>query len=396
MAESAFNLRLRDSLDNLATNHLERKLKVLTGEQGPWVEMDGRRLLNLSSNNYLGLAAHPRVKETAARAARLYGCGSGASRLLCGNMALHRELEERLAVFKGKEAALVYSSGYAANVGALSCLVGRGDSVFSDELNHASIIDGCRLSRAKTEVYPHKDLAALEAGLRRALAEAPQARRLIVVDGVFSMDGDIAPLPGLVDLAEKYRAILMVDEAHATGTFGPGGRGVAAHFGLEDRVPIIMGTLSKALGSLGGFIAGSADLVRFLTNHSRSFIFSTALPPPAASAALEALNILEEDPSLAETLQARAAYLREGLHRLGFNTLRSETQIIPVLIGGPAPTMEQAGRLLQEGVLVSALRPPTVPKGTSRLRLSVMANHTLEDLNFALAAIGKAGREEGL
>ncbi len=385
----ALNDLLRDSLADLASRHLDRHLMTLTTEQGSRVEIDGRKVLNLSSNNYLGLAAHPRVKEAAARSAYRFGCSSGASRLLCGNMSVHGQLEERLAAFKGKEAALVFSSGYAANVGTLSSLLGPGDFVFSDELNHASIIDGCRLSRATIEVYPHKNLAVLEDKLRASLVRSREARRLIVVDGIFSMDGDLAPLPALVDLAERYDAILMVDEAHATGTFGPGGRGVAAYYGLEEKVPIIMGTLSKALGSLGGFIAGSQDLVRYLINNSRSLIYSTALPPPAAAAALESLNIIEARPSLPETLQARADYLRSGLHRLGFDTLDSQTQIVPVVIGDPAPTVEMARRLLEEGVLVSALRPPTVPRGTSRLRLSVMADHTTEDLDFALAAIEK-------
>lgn len=387
MDRSSLDTQLNNSLSYLASNHLERNLRVMTSEQGPWVELEGRRVLNLSSNNYLGLASDSRVKEASARSARLYGCGSGASRLLCGNMSLHETLEQRLAAFKGKESAVVYSSGYAANVGALSCLLGQGDYVFSDELNHASIIDGCRLSRATIEVYPHKDLSVLEQKLRESLAAAPDARRMIVVDGIFSMDGDLAPLPELVGLAEKYDAIMMVDEAHATGTFGPGGRGVAAHFGLEGRVPIIMGTLSKALGSLGGFVAGSHDLIRYLMNHSRSFIFSTALPPPSAAAALESLDILEVDPSLPEKLQSQAAYLRQQLAGLGFDILDSRTQIIPIVIGEPGETVETARRLLDEGVLVSALRPPTVPKGTSRLRISVMANHTREDLDFALEAL---------
>ncbi len=378
---------LRTSLEALSSDHMARTLRVLTTGQGPWVDIEGRRVLNLSSNNYLGLAAHPRVKEAAARGARSYGCGSGASRLLCGNMSLHEELEKRLAAFKGKEAALLFSSGYAANVGTLSCLLGPGDYVFSDELNHASIIDGCRLSRARIEVYPHRDLASLEAKLGASAAGSPRSRRLIVVDGIFSMDGDLAALPRLVELADKYDSILMVDEAHATGTFGPGGRGVAAHFRLEDKAPVIMGTLSKALGSLGGFIAGSRDLVAYLINHSRSFIFSTALPPPCVAAALEALDIVEENPGLPEKLQSRAAYFRDGLRSLGFSTLQSETQIVPVVIGEPGPTMEMAQRLLGEGILVSALRPPTVPRGASRLRFSIMSDHTREDLDFALSAM---------
>lgn len=395
ISSSSLDNFLQDSINHLVLNHLERSLKTLSSEQGPWVEVEGKRVLNLSSNNYLGLAAHPRVKEAAARAAQAYGCGSGASRLLCGNMALHKSLEQRLASFKGKEAALLYSSGYAANVGVLSCLLGPGDYIFSDELNHASIVDGCHLSRARTMVYPHRDIEALERMLHEAYREASRARRLIVVDGVFSMDGDLAPLPELARLAAQYEAILMVDEAHATGTVGPQGQGVAAYFGLADSVPITMGTLSKALGSQGGFIAASRDMIKFLTNHSRSFIFSTALSPPAVGAALESLSILEANPSLSETLQSNAAYVRNGLKRLGFDILQSVAQIIPVIVGEAAATIEIANQLLAEGLLVSALRPPTVPKGSSRLRLSVMANHTREDLDFALAAIEKVGHRQG-
>lgn len=381
-------------LDSLKANNLYRSLRTIQGAQGPWVEVEGRRLLNLCSNNYLGLAGHPRVQEAAARAIASWGCGSGASRLISGNMYIHELLEQKLAAFKGVEAALLYGSGYAANLGIISSLVERGDWVFSDSLNHASIIDGCRLSHAEIVVFHHNDMADLEdklrpsqEGLRRAGGRA--ARRLIVVDGVFSMEGDLAPLPQLASLAERYQAILMVDEAHATGALGPGGRGVVAYFGLECRVPVIMGTLSKALGSYGAFAAGSRKLVDFLINTSRSFIFSTALPPPVVASALAALEVLEADPSLADSLQQKASYLRRELNLLGYNTLNSQTQIIPIVIGETNLTLEVARRLLAEGVLAVAIRPPTVPPGQSRLRLTVMASHSQDDLDFALEAFRK-------
>jgi 8-amino-7-oxononanoate synthase len=300
-------------LDSLREKSLYRQLKTLDGAQGPWTTLEGRPVLNLCSNNYLGLASHPAVREAAARAARELGCGSGASRLISGNFAWHETLESRLARFKSREATLLYSTGYMANVGAISALVGRDDYVFSDELNHASIIDGCRLSRARVVVYPHNDMDALEDKLRLACSGAPEAHRLLVVDGVFSMDGDIAPLPDLAELAERYGAMLMVDEAHATGVLGPEGRGVVAQYGLEGRVSVSMSTLSKSLGSFGAFVAGSRELRNFLVNTSRSFIFTTALPPSPVAAALAALDVLEADPGLPARVQNNADYLRAGL-----------------------------------------------------------------------------------
>ncbi|MBI2917846.1 MAG: 8-amino-7-oxononanoate synthase [Chloroflexi bacterium] len=387
---------LRDSLDSLKQRDLYRRLKTITSEQGPWVELEGKRVLNLCSNNYLGLAAHPKVKEAAAQAAYEYGCGSGASRLICGNLYLHEALEQRLAAFKGTEAVLAYSTGYMANLGIISALVGRGDTVLSDELNHASIVDGCRLSRAEVRVYPHNDLGALEAQLHATVAARPDFRRLIVVDAVFGMDGGLAPLPELVELAGRYDAMLMVDEAHATGCVGPGGRGLVAHFCLEGQVPVIMGTLGKALGSFGAFAAGSRLLREYLVNLSRSLIFTTGLPPSVPAGALAALDILEADPSLVATLQDNAAYLRHGLQRLGYDTLASQTQIMPIVIGDARRTVEMSRLLLESGVLATAIRPPTVPEGTSRIRVTVMANHTRQDLDFALAAFEKAGRKLGL
>lgn len=379
-------------LEGLKAKNLYRQIRTIHSAQGPWVELEGRRVLNLCSNNYLGLATHPLVQKAAAEAAYNWGCGSSASRLICGNMSLHELLEHRLAAFKGVEAALLYSSGYAANLGIISALVGPGDVVFSDSLNHASLIDGCRLSRAEIVVFAHNDMEGLEHNLRLATSNSgqkPDSRRLIVVDGVFSMEGDLAPLPQLVALAERYQAILMVDESHATGAVGPGGRGLTAHFGLEHRVPVVMGTLSKALGSYGAFVAGRRALVDFLINTSRSFIFSTALPPPVVASALAALQALEANPSLVERLQKNASYFRHQLKLLGYNTLSSQTQIIPIMVGDAALTLEISHRLLAEGVLAVAIRPPTVPHGESRIRVTVMANHTQTDLDFALEVFRK-------
>ncbi|MDP2743495.1 MAG: 8-amino-7-oxononanoate synthase [Dehalococcoidia bacterium] len=380
----------------LRQKNLHRDLRTIQGPQGPWVEVDGRRVLNLCSNNYLGLASHPQLAEAAATAARTWACGSGASRLVCGNMALHELLERRLADFKRTEAALLYSSGYAANLGIISALVGRGDFVFSDAFNHASIIDGCRLSQAEVIPFPHNDMAALEERLLDGSRSSPRARRLIAVDGVFSMDGDLAPLPQLAELAERYEAMLMVDEAHATGVLGPEGRGVVAHFGLEGNVPIIMGTLSKALGGFGAFAAGSLQLREYLVNTSRSFIFSTALPPPVVASALAALDLLQADPGLPGRLQEKARLFRARLGEMGYDTMSSATQIIPVLVGKIDMALEMSHRLLEEGVLTVAIRPPTVPQGTSRLRVTVTATHSQEDLDFALEAFRKVGRRVGL
>ena len=380
-----------DQLGFLKERGLHRCLKVIHSDQGPWVDLEGKRVLNLCSNNDLGMASHPKLKEAAAQAAYTYGCGSGASRLICVNMGLHEILENRLATLKDTEAALVYNSGYTANLGIISSIVGKGDFVFSDELNHASIIDGCRLSRAKVLVFPHNDMVALEEALRMACNANPAAQRLIVVDGLFSMDGDLAPLPELVGLADKYQALLMVDEAHATGTVGPGGRGAVAYFGLEGEVPIIMGTFGKALGCFGAFVVGSRQLIEFLVNTCRSFIFTTALPPPVIGSVLASLDVLEASPSLVLKLQKNASYLREKLRELGYDVLRSQTQILPVMIGESALACEMSSLLLKEGVLATAIRPPTVPEGTSRIRVTVMATHTLQDLDFALETFEKVG-----
>ena len=387
---------LHQHLESLKERSLYRHLRTIESAQGPWVTLEGRRVLNLCSNNYLGLASHEQIKAAVVRAISQWGCGSGASRLICGNLDLHEALERRLAAFKGTQAALLYNSGYTANLGIISSLVGRGDWVFSDELNHASIVDGCRLSCAQIVVFPHNDLNSLEEKLRWASHLSEPGRKLIVVDGIFSVDGDLAPLPELVNLAQEYEAVLMVDEAHATGAIGPGGRGVVAHFGLENHVPVIMGTLGKALGCFGAFAAGDRELVDFLINTSRSFIYTTALPPAIVASAMEALDMLETNPSLPLKLQENANYLRQQLQALGYNTLNSQTQIIPVVIGKTTDTLEMSQRLLEEGVLVTAIRPPTVPEDTCRLRVTVMATHSREDLDFAWEAFRKVGHSLGI
>lgn len=386
----------REAISALKEQNLYRRPKVIESLQDSWVTVEGRRVLNLCSNNYLGLASHPEVKEAAAQAISEWGCGSGASRLICGNQSPHELLERRLAAFKGAEDALLYTSGYMANVGIISALVGRRGHIFSDELNHASIIDGCRLSGAGIQVFPHNDMDALEDRLRRTASASPRGRRLIVVDSVFSMDGDLAPLPELVGLAERYDCLLMVDEAHATGVLGEGGRGAVSLFGLTRRVPVVMSTLSKALGSLGGFATGSRELREYLVNTSRSFIFSTAPPAAMALAAIKALDLLEGDPSLPVRVQRNAEYWRDGLKSVGYDTGRSRTQIVPVVIGDANRTLEISQRLLHEGVLATPIRPPTVPEATCRIRTTVMATHTKQDLDFALAAFEKVGKEIGL
>ena len=382
---------LQKHLDLLKKNDLHRNPHIIESAQDPWVVVEGRRVLNLCSNNYLGLASNPQLKMKAIKAAEDWGCSSSSSRLICGTMASHHVLERQLAAFKRADSALVFTSGYMANLGIISALVNRDDFVFSDELNHASIIDGCRLSRATISVFAHNDMDNLENKLFKACQQKQLNRKLIVVDGLFSMDGDLAPLPDLVQLAAEYDCMLMVDEAHATGVLGPGGRGVVAHFDLEKEIPVIMGTLSKALGSMGGFVVGSSMLTEYLVNTSRSFIFSTALPPMVVMSALAAVEILESDPSLSTKVQENAEYLRNGLQGLGFDTLSSQTQIIPILIGEASRTIEMSRLLLQEGILATPIRPPTVPNSTCRIRTTVMATHTLQDLDFALEAFARVG-----
>jgi 8-amino-7-oxononanoate synthase len=374
-------------LEDLRERGLHRRLRMVSGPQGARVLLDGKPVLLLCSNNYLGLADHPRVREAAADAAMRWGAGAGASRLVSGNMTCHRRLEEQLARFKGYETALLFGSGYLANSGVISALAGEGDVVFSDELNHASIVDGCRLARADTFVYDHCDLDHLEWGL----SEAGGRGALIVTDSVFSMDGDIAPLPEIVELAERYDARVMVDEAHGTGCLGPGGRGAVADAGLEDEVDVLVGTLGKALGSYGAYVCCDREMAEFLVNRARTLIFSTALPPPAVAGAMAALELLVEQPDRVHKLQRNAAALRDALADEGVAT-ESETQIVPLVVGHAGDAMAACERALEKGVFAQAIRPPTVPDGTSRLRLAVMASHTEAELRRAAGVLASTLR----
>ena len=348
--------------------------------------MDGKEVLLLCSNNYLGLADHPALKEAAIKAVEKYGVGTGASRLVSGTMALHEQLEEQIAAFKGTERALLFNSGYAANTGVIPALAQKGDILFSDKLNHASIVDGGLLSRARMVRYPHNDMAFL----RRRLEESRgEGRRIIITDGVFSMDGDLAKLAELVTLKKEFGALLMVDDAHGTGVLGLTGRGTAEYFGLSAEIDITMGTLGKALGGFGAFIASTNEIIDYLVNKARSFIFSTSLPPAvlaAASAAIEIVNS-REGAELRQRLAENSLYLRTALSSAGFDTLKSETQIVPVFVGETHNTMEFSRTLLEEGVFVQGIRPPTVPAGSSRLRCTLMATHNLADLQQVVAAI---------
>lgn len=377
---------LRQRVEELSELGLRRRLRVIESAQGDRVTLDGRSVLLLCSNDYLGLAAHPRVREAAAEAALRLGAGAGASRLVSGNMAIHSELDRRLAAFKGTESALLVGSGYLANLGVVSALTGRGEVVFSDALNHASIVDGCRLSRAETFVYRHGDLDHLEWGLRHAGDRAA----LIVTDGVFSMDGDIAPLPELSLLARRHGVRLVVDDAHGTGTIGPRGRGSVASAGLEGEVDVIVGTLGKALGSYGAFVACDAATSEFLVNTMRPLIFSTALPPSAVAAAGAALELVEGEPERVARLQGNAKLLRCELATRGAEVAESSTHIIPLLVGEADATMRACEEALQAGCFAQGIRPPTVPPGTARLRLTVMATHTPAELTSAAGVLASA------
>jgi 8-amino-7-oxononanoate synthase len=383
---------IEERLQELRDRGLHRRLRLVSGPQGPRVLLDGRPVLLLCSNDYLGLANHPRVRDAAAEAAMRWGAGAGASRLISGNMDVHRRLESRLAEFKGYEAALLFGSGYLANMGAIAALAGRGEVVFSDELNHASIVDGCRLSRAVTFVYRHGDAEHLAWGLR----EAGGRGSLIVTDGVFSMDGDVAPLEELACLARRHGCRLMVDEAHATGTVGPGGRGSVAAAGLSDGVDLVVGTLGKALGSYGAYVCASAEIVDYLVNSARPFVFSTAPPPPVTAAALAALELLESHPRRVDRLRENATTLRRALAAEGLAAGGSETQIVPVEVGDAELAMQLCERALERGVFAQGIRPPTVPEGTSRLRFTAMAIHRPAELRHAAKQVGAAAQELGL
>lgn len=371
-------------LARLDAGSLRRKLATRSGRQGPMICLDGRELVNFGSNDYLSLAGDPRLADAVTRAAAVEGWGAGASPLILGHGASHARLEQRLAEFERTEAALVFSSGFAANVAAVTALVERGDAVFADEWNHASLIDGCRLSRAEIHVYPHGDWRRLEELLRE---QSGYRRRLIVSDSLFSMEGDAAPLVELADLAPRHAAMLMLDEAHATGVFGARGTGLAEAAGIQDRVDVHVGTLSKALGCSGGFVCGSRDLIDWLVNRARPYIFSTAAPPAASAAAIAALEIVSSEPQRRSELLAKAADLRQRLQAAGWDIGGSTSQIVPVIVGEANATLQLAARLREQGLFVPAIRPPSVPPGRSLLRISLSYGHTPEMLDRLLAAL---------
>ena len=393
---------LADEIEELKRQNLYRPLRVLSSPQAAEVVVDGKELINLSSNNYLGLTTHPRLKEAAIAATRDFGAGSGAVRTIAGTMSMHQALEAELAEFKGTPAVLTFQSGFTANTGVIPTITGETDLIVSDALNHASIIDGMRLSKAPRKLYPHADVEAL----REVLAEAVENGRdgtgepyrliLVVTDGVFSMDGDIAPLPGIVEAAEAFGAAVMVDDAHASGVLGRDGRGSVDHFGLHGRVAIQVGTLSKAVGSLGGYVAGSMALREILTQRSRPFLFSTSHPPAVVAACREAIRVMQDEPELQERLWANTRYFKAELTRLGFDTGRSETPITPVMMGDPDTAGRFSDRLIEEGVFAQPVVFPTVAIDKSRLRTIVTAAHANEQLDIALAAFDRVGHELGL
>jgi 8-amino-7-oxononanoate synthase len=385
---------IAERLSELEQLGLTRRLRMVSGPQGPTVLLDGKPVLLLCSNNYLGLADHPRVRQAAADAAMRWGVGAGASRLVSGTMTIHRRLEERLAEFERSEACLLFGSGYLANIGVIGALAGQGATVFSDELNHASIIDGCRLSRAEVVVYRHRDVEHLDWSMRRHPGRREEhGGQLIVTDSVFSMDGDVAPLEEIAELAGIHGARLVVDEAHATGNLGPDGRGAVAQAGLEDEVDVVIGTLGKALGSYGAYACASAEIVRYLINTARSLIFSTAPAPPAVAGALAALDLLEERPHRVQRLRSNARVLRGELAAQGFPVADCEMHIVPLIGSEERATMRLCQGAIERGVFAQAIRPPTVPQGTSRLRLAAMASHTAAELRMAAVVLGEVARE---
>lgn len=383
----ALERELREELERLEAAGLRRSLRALGGPSDAEVDVDGRPMLLLSSNNYLGLATHPALRAAARAATDAWGCGAGASRLIAGHLGLHAEVEAALAGLKGTEAALLFPSGYQANVGTITALVGRGDHVFSDELNHASIIDGCRLSRATVHVYPHNDVSTLE---RLLACTPPGGRRLVVTDSVFSMDGDRAPLRRLVAVARHYHSHVMVDEAHATGVLGATGAGALEHFGLEGRVPVVMGTLSKALGAQGGYVAGDRALCDYLRTRDRGFVFTTALAPAAAGAAMAALDVVRDEPERRARLHALVGRLVGGARALGYAVLPTDSAVVGVLIGEAADALAVGASLRADRVWAPAIRPPSVPVGTARMRLTVMATHEDRHIDWALDALARA------
>jgi len=385
---------LHDQLEQWRREGTYQRLRVLESESAAESRFDGKNVINLASNNYLGLTTHPKLREAAIEATRKYGVGSGAVRTISGTMSLHMELEERIAAFKRVEACVVFQSGFAANAGTVAAILAPEDHIVSDELNHASIIDGCRLSKARIHVFPHKDVAAADKIL--AELESVPGRKLLITDGVFSMEGDIAPLPGLVEAAARRGAIMMIDDAHSSGVLGRNGRGTVDHFGLHGRVDIQVGTLSKAIGVLGGYVCGSRDLIEFLYHRARPFLFSTSHPPAVAAACLAAFDVLEREPERIQSLWDNAKYFKAGLTAAGFDTGASETPITPVFVGEAALAHRLSRELFEEGVLATGIGFPTVPKGRARVRTIVAATHTRQELDRALEAFRKVGRKLGL
>ena len=384
---------LGQELDALKQQNLYRHLRILEDEQKAHTTFDHKSVVNLSSNNYLGLTTHPRLRTAAFDALERFGVGSGSVRTIAGTMAIHMELERRLAEFKKVEAVVVFQSGFAANAGTVSAVLTKEDVVISDELNHASIIDGCRLSRAAIKVFPHKDVDAA----RRIINDLPaDQRKLLITDGVFSMDGDVGPLPALCALAEETGCIMMVDDAHASGVFGANGRGTVDHFGMHGRVDIQVGTLSKAIGSLGGYVAGNKNLIEFLYHRARPFLFSTSHPPAVAAACIAALEVLMQEPEIIERLWDNTRFFKAGLQKLGFNTGLSESPITPVIAGEGAKAMKLSDRLFEEGVFAQGIAFPTVARDKARVRTIVTATHSRNDLQYALDKFEKVGRELGL
>ncbi len=381
---------LKETLSDLTDKNLRRGLRRVEGAQGRELVIDGKKVLNFCSNNYLGLADDPRLGEAALESIRREGFGSGASRLVCGNLSSHSQLEEKMAAFKGTKACLLFSTGYMANVGIISSLCGKNDLIFSDRLNHASIIDGILLSGAEYKRYGHGDMESLAAMLKSA---PPLTKKLIITDSVFSMDGDIAPLDEIVALAEQYQASVMVDDAHALGVLGKNGKGAVEHFGLEGKIAIQMGTFSKAVGSFGAYCCGSRELIDFLTNKARSFIYTTGLPPSTAAASLKGIEIIEQEPGRREKLWENTKYVLQGLKEMGFNTLETKTPIIPIIVKDAYLALRFSEKLFAAGIFVSAIRPPTVPVNTSRLRVTIMATHTKEDLKYLLEQMQSLGKE---
>ncbi len=371
-----------------------QRLRILESASAAESRFDGREVINLASNNYLGLTTHPKLMEAGLAATRKYGVGSGAVRTISGTMSLHMELEERIARFKNVEACVVFQSGFAANAGTVSAILGPDDHIISDELNHASIIDGCRLSKAKIHVFPHKDVAAAERILQELTSIS--SHKLLITDGVFSMDGDIGPLPGLVKAAETYGAIMMVDDAHASGVLGRNGRGTVDHFNVHGRVHVQVGTLSKAIGVLGGYVCGSRDLIQFLYHRARPFLFSTSHPPAVAASCLAAFDVLEEEPERIQNLWDNTKYFKQGLAAAGFNTGMSETPITPVMVGEAKAAHQLSASLFEEGVLATGIGFPTVPEGKARVRTIVTATHTRQELDRALDVFTRVGKRMGI